>query len=106
MKAMAAIGSNKITPKEYSGLMRMLNRAIEGTHINLPTGSVWSLREALETDLNAFGGKLTKDNLLTDQTIKEGYDAMVAQSGKEFADADIAFKISQGEQLYSKLKRC
>jgi len=104
MKATAAIGSNKITPKEYSGLMRMLNRAIEGTQYTLPTGSVWSLREALETDLNAFGGKLTKDNLLTDQTIKEGYDAMVAQSGKEFADADIAFKISQGEQLYSKLK--
>ena len=104
MKATAAIGSNKITPKEYSGLMRMLNRAIEGTQYTLPTGSVWSLREALETDLNAFGGKLTKDNLLTDSTIKEGYDAMVAQSGKEFADADIAFKISQGEQLYSKLK--
>ena len=104
MKATAAIGSNKITPKEYSGLMRMLNRAIENTQYTLPTGSVWSLREALETDLNAFGGKLTKDNLLTDSTIKEGYDAMVAQSGKEFADADIAFKISQGEQLYSKLK--
>tara|TARA_R100000664_G_scaffold2797_2_gene6695 strand:- start:1724 stop:4771 length:3048 start_codon:yes stop_codon:yes gene_type:complete len=103
MKATAAIGTNKITPKEYSGLMRMLNRAIEGTQYTLPTGSVWSLREALETDLNAFGGKLTKDNLLSDATLKESYDAMVAQSGKAFADADIAFKISQGEQLYSKL---
>tara|TARA_R100000808_G_scaffold23282_1_gene51499 strand:- start:2304 stop:5351 length:3048 start_codon:yes stop_codon:yes gene_type:complete len=103
MKATAAIGTNKITPKEYSGLMRMLNRAIEGTQYSLPTGSVWSLREALETDLNAFGGKLTKDNLLSDATLKESYDAMVAQSGKAFADADIAFKISQGEQLYSKL---
>ena len=47
MKATAAIGSSKITPKEYSGLMRMLNRAIEGTQYTLPTGSVWSLREAL-----------------------------------------------------------
>jgi len=103
MKATAAIGTNKITPKEYSGLMRMLNRAIEGTQYTLPTGSVWSLREALETDLNAFGGKLTKDNLLSDTTLKEGYDAMVAQSGKAFADADIAFKIAQGEQLYGKL---
>ena len=28
---------------------------------------------------------------------------MVAQSGKEFADADIAFKIAQGEQLNRKL---
>ena len=104
MKAVASIGDNAITPKEYSGLMRMLNRAIEGTQYTLPTGSVWSLREALETDLNAFGGRLTKDNLLKDSTIKEGYEAMVTQSGKEFADADIAFKITQGEQLYSKLK--
>ena len=103
MKAVAAIGDSKITPKEYSGLMRMLNRAIEGTQYQLPTGSVWSLREALETDFNAFGGKLTKDNLLKDETIKEGYEAMVAQSGKEFADADIAYKISQGEKLNAKL---
>ena len=84
MKAIASIGSNKITPKEYSGVMRMLNRAIEGTQYNLPTGSVWALREALETDLNSFGGKLTKDNLLSDEALKEGYEAMVAQSGKEF----------------------
>ena len=104
MKAVASIGSNKITPKEYSGVMRMLNRAIEGTQYNLPTGSVWGLREALETDLNSFGAKLTKDNLLSDEALKEGYEAMVAQSGKEFADADIAFKIKQGEQLYDKLK--
>ena len=103
MKAVAAIGTNKLTPKEYSGLTRMLNRAIEGTQYNLPVGSVWSLKEAMETDFAAFGGKLTKDNLFTDQTIKEGYDAMVAQSGKEFADADIAYKISQGKDLNNKL---
>ena len=104
VKAVDAIGGNKITPKEYSGLMRMLNRAIEGSQLQLPKGIVWSMREALEKDLNAFGGKLTKDNLLSDTTIKEGYDAMVTQSGKQFADADIAFKIKQGEQLYDKLK--
>jgi len=103
IKSMAAIGDNLVTPKEYSGVMQMLNRAIEGTQLNLPTGIVWSMREALEKDFNAFGGKLTKDNLLSDTTIKEGYDAMVAQSGKEFADADIAYKISQGEQLNKKL---
>jgi len=99
-----AIGSNKITPKEYGGVMKMLNRAIEGTNLKLPTGMVWSLREALETDLNSFGAKLTKDNFLTDSSIKEGYEAMVSQSGKEFADADIAFKINQGTKMYDKLK--
>jgi len=104
VKTMALIGNNKITPKEYGGVMRMLNRAIEGSNLNLPTGVVWSMREALEKDLNAFGSNLTKNNLLNDSTIKEGYDAMVAQSGKQFADGDIAFKIRQGEELYDKLK--
>jgi hypothetical protein len=103
IKSMAAIGDNLVTPKEYSGIMQMLNRAIEGTQLNLPTGIVWSMREALEKDFNAFGGKLTKDNLLSDPLIKEGYDAMVAQSGKEFADADIGFKIAQGTELNKKL---
>ena len=42
---MAAIGTNKITPKEYSGIMRMLNRAIEGSQLNLPKDMVWGLRE-------------------------------------------------------------
>ena len=64
IKSMAAIGDNLVTPKEYSGVMKMLNRAIEGTQLNLPTGIIWSMREALEKDFNAFGGKLTKDNLL------------------------------------------
>ena len=40
--------------------MRMLNRAIEGHNIHYLLDSVWSLREALETDFNSFGGKLTK----------------------------------------------
>ena len=51
MKAIASIGNNLITPKEYGGVMRMLNRAIEGTDFKLPTGSVWQLREFMEQDL-------------------------------------------------------
>ena len=49
-----------VTPQQYKGLMQMLNRAIEGTGFNVPTGSVWALREAMETDLNSFGAKLNK----------------------------------------------
>ena len=104
MKAIASIGNNLITPKEYGGVMRMLNRAIEGTDFKLPTGSVWQLREFMEQDFNSFGVNLTKDNLLSDETIKEAYENMVQQSGKEFADADIAYKIGQGEKMYDKLK--
>ena len=104
MKAIAAIGDNLITPKEYGGVMRMLNRAIEGTDFKLPTGSVWQLREFMEQDLAEFGEKLTKDNFLKDDVLREGYENMVKQSGKEFADADMAYKTTQGLQMYDKLK--
>ena len=105
MKSVVAIGENgRITPKEYGGIMKMLNRAIEGSNLQIPKDMVWSLREALEVDLNSFGAKLTKDNFLKDDVLKEGYEQMVKQSGKEFADGDMAYKIGQGEQLYTKLK--
>jgi len=105
IKSIVAVGENgKITPKEYGGIMKMLNRAIEGSNLQIPNKTVWALREALEVDLNSFGAKLTKDNFLKDDVIKEGYEQMVKQSGKEFADADMAYKIGQGTQLYSKLK--
>lgn len=96
--------NNKITPKEFGGIMKMLNRAITDTNLQIPQHYTWSLREALEVDLNSFGQKLTKDNFLTDDVIKEGYENMVKQSGKEFADADMAYKIDQGTQLNGKLK--
>ena len=103
-QAIASIGKNLITPKEYGGVMRMLNRAIEGTDFKLPEGSVWQLREYMEQDLAEFGEKLTKDNFLKDDVLKEGYEQMVKQSGKEFADADMAYKTTQGLQMYDKLK--
>ena len=103
-QAIASIGKNLITPKEYGGVMRMLNRAIEGTDFKLPEGSVWQLREYMEQDLAEFGEKLTKDNFLKDDVLKEGYEQMVKQSGKEFADADMAYKTTQGLQVYDKLK--
>ena len=104
MKAITSIGDSKLTPKEYGGVMKMLNRAITDTRLQIPNDMVWSLREALEVDLNSFGAKLTKDTFLKDDVLKEGYEQMVKQSGKEFADADVAYIISQGEQLYNKLK--
>ena len=93
-----------VTPQQYKGLMQMLNRAIEGTGFNIPTGSVWSLREAMETDLNSFGANLTKNNFLQDATLKETYDNMTKMQGKEFADNFINKNIKDAEGLYAKLK--
>jgi len=104
MKAAKAIdGEGLITPTQYKGLIQMLNRAIEGTNFNIPTGSVWALREAMENDLNSFGANLTKDAFLKDKTLKETYENMVKTQGKEFADNFINTNIKSAEQLYNKL---
>jgi hypothetical protein len=84
--------------------MQMLNRAIEGTGFNIPTGSVWALREAMETDLNSFGANLTKQNFLNDTTIKETYDNMVNMQGKEFAENFLQKNVDDSAMLYDKLK--
>ena len=93
-----------VTPQQYKGLMQMLNRAIEGTGFNIPASSVWSLREAMETDLNSFGANLTKNNFLQDATIKETYDNMTKMQGKEFADSFLNKNLKDAEGLYDKLK--
>ena len=93
-----------VTPQQYKGLMQMLNRAIEGSTFNIPTGSVWALREAMETDLNSFGANLTKNNFLQDATIKETYDNMTKMQGKEFADNFINKNVEDATKLYDKLK--
>jgi hypothetical protein len=104
MKAIRAIDQEAlITPKQYKGLMQMLNRAIEGTAFNIPTGSVWALREALENDFNSFGANLTKSAFLKDETIKETYENISKTQGKEFADTFINKNIKDAEQLYNKL---
>jgi len=103
MQASVAISDEMITPKQYKGLMQMMNRAIEGTQYQNVRASIWGLREAMENDLNAFGSNLTKDNFLKDQGIRETYEEMTKQQGKEFADGFINKNITDAEQLYSKL---
>ena len=60
VKMLNAIGTDKITPLEYSGVMKMVNKAITDTQKELPIGSVCQIRHYLEHDLNAFGKKLCK----------------------------------------------
>jgi len=92
-----------ITPKQYKGLMQMLNRAIEGSEFKIPTGSVWALREAMETDLNSFGANLSKNAFLQDKSLKEIYDNLSATQGKAAAESFINTNIKDAEGLYNKL---
>ena len=48
--AMDAIGTNMITPKQYKGVIQMLNNAIQGTDYKTLGRQMFMIREALEND--------------------------------------------------------
>ena len=63
-----------VTPKQYKGMMETLNRAIGETTYDNIRPTLWSIREALENDLNSFGGALTKETFLKDDAVKAAYE--------------------------------
>ena len=91
-----------VTPKEYKGMITTLNRAIEGTTYQNIRPTLWSIREALENDLNSFGANITKETFLKDETVKASYDAL-AKTNKALADSNIDMMVKQSEQLKDKL---
>ena len=103
MQAVKMMGDEMITPKQYGGLMKMMNRAIEGKQYQNIRASVFGLREAMENDLNSFGAKLTKDTFLKDEGIKSAYEEMAKGQGKEVAEAFLNNNLRDAEQLYAKL---
>ena len=91
-----------VTPKNYKGMMEALNRAIETTNYQNIRPTLWSIREALENDLNSFGGNLTKETFLKDETVKASYDAL-AKTNKALADSNIDMMVRESEKLRDKL---
>jgi hypothetical protein len=100
--AMDAIGTNMITPKQYKGVIQMLNNAIQGTDYKTLGRQMFMIREALENDFNAFGANLTKGAFLQDQGIKATFDGLAKQS-PERAEAFIQSNIKNAEKLRDKL---
>ena len=91
-----------VTPKQYKGMMEELNRAISTTTYDNIRPTLWSIREALENDLNAFGGAITKETFLKDDAVKAAYETL-KKTNPAAAEADIALKISESEKLKDKL---
>jgi len=91
-----------VTPKQYKGMITTLNRAIQQTGYENIRPTLWSIREALENDLNSFGANITKETFLKDDTVKAAYETL-AKTNKAAADADMALKIKSSEQLKDKL---
>jgi hypothetical protein len=94
-----------ITPMQYKGLMTMMNRAIETTTYQNIRPTLWSIREALENDLNSFGGAITKETFFKDEAFKASYDNLAKTAGKAAADADLNLILKQSEQLKDQLYR-
>jgi hypothetical protein len=103
MKAMVSIGDNAISPKQYKGVMTMLNRAIEGTGYQTLKREMFVMREALENDFAAFGSNINKAALLGDEGIKATYDTIAKQSGNDLAEQYINKSIQGAEKLRDKL---
>jgi len=91
-----------VTPKQYKGMMETLNRAIGETSYDNIRPTLWSIREALENDLNSFGGNLTKETFLKDDAVKAAYETL-KKSNPAAAEADMALKIKASEGLRDKL---
>ena len=91
-----------VTPKQYKGMMETLNRAIGETNYDNIRPTLWSIREALENDLNSFGGNITKETFLKDDAVKAAYETL-KKSNPAAAEADIALKIKASEGLRDKL---
>ena len=91
-----------VTPKEYKGIITTLNRAIEGTAYQNIRPTLWSIREALENDLNSFGAKITKETFLKDDAVKAAYETL-KKTNPAAAEADMALKIKSTEGLRDKL---
>ena len=91
-----------VTPKQYKGMMEELNRAIGQTGYENIRPTLWSIREALENDLNSFGSAITKETFLKDDTVKAAYETL-KKTNPAAAEADMALKISESEKLKDKL---
>ena len=102
MRSVIGMGDNT-TPLGYKGIIQQLNRAIEGTQYQNIRTSLWTLREALENDLNSFGSALNKQTFFKDAAIKETYDNLLKTTGKETAEKFIRDNIAEAEKLKDKL---
>jgi hypothetical protein len=91
-----------VTPKQYKGMITTLNRAIQQTSYENIRPQLWSIREALENDLNSFGANITKETFLKDDTVKAAYETL-SKTNKAAADANINLMIKESEGLKNKL---
>ena len=104
MKSMLAIRGGMITPKQFKGVMTMLNNAIEGSRYSTLKNNMFIMREALETDFAKFGEDIYNPaKYLQDEGIKATYDTILKQSGKPLADQFIEQNMKSAEMLKGQL---
>ena len=87
MKSMLQIRDGFITPKQFKGVMTMLNNAISGSRYQTLKDNMFIMREAMETDFAKFGEDIgNPGKFLEDEGIKATYDTIAKQGGKPLAD--------------------
>ena len=95
---LAGLG-NKISPSEYLGARQMLNKAMQQTDFQTAQRGTYSLINALEDDWMTFGSKITKGNLLQDESIAKQFNDIVETQGKEAGEVYINELIRNGNKI-------
>tara|TARA_R100000664_G_scaffold7776_8_gene13062 strand:- start:2397 stop:5516 length:3120 start_codon:yes stop_codon:yes gene_type:complete len=104
MKAMVGIEDGLITPKQFKGVMTMLNNAIEGSRYQTLKNNMFIMREAMETDFAKFGEDIANPSkFLQDEGIKATYDTITETSGKGLADQFIQQNMKAAADLKKQL---
>ena len=104
MKAMVGIEDGLITPKQFKGVMTMLNNAIEGSRYQTLKNNMFIMREAMETDFAKFGEDIANPSkFLQDKGIKATYDTITETSGKGLADQFIQQNMKAAADLKKQL---
>jgi len=104
MKSIMQIRDGMITPKQFKGVMTMLNNAIEGSRYSTLKDNMFIMREAMETDFAKFGEDIYNPaKYLQDEGIKATYDTIAKGSGKDLADQYIQKSIKSAELLKDQL---
>ena len=104
MKAMLQIENGLITPKQFKGVMTMLNNAIQGSRYKTLKDNMFIMREAMETDFAKFGEDISNPTkFLQDEGIKATYDTIAKQAGKPLADQFIEKNMSAANLLKGQL---
>lgn len=79
-----------ITPKEYQGLMKQMQRDFVKSGLEDPTGLFWTLNTAAKNDFNRIANANNIEGYMNSAAFKAKYDEILESTGQEAATEFVA----------------